>query len=522
MRYVGASPGRDRTTWHARWGAGSEFGGRAVAAGVTPRLYNSLGRKQVGFRPLVPGRVSIYSCGPTVYSDPHLGNMRPYVFSDTLRRMFEWKGLEVVQTVNITDVGHTVGDTDLGEDKVELAARRQETSVWEVTRRHTEAYFRDLADLNVLPHTHNPRASDHVPQMIEFVRVLEERGFTYRLDSGLYFDTGRSPDYGLLALMPAGAESDVVRLEVVPGKRSRADFAVWRSERDRRRLVHWESPWGPGVPGWHLECSVMSRDLLGDRFDIHTGGVDHREIHHVNEIAQSTAFLGVADAARWVPLWMHNEFVLFGRQKMAKSRGRMPVLRDVVSAGYHPLVFRYHLLGAHYRSQMDIGDEGLRAAAAALRRLLGRVAPLRPLPEVPTFAAAHAALTGEAGRAALARVDEAVSDDLNTARVLAELNGVLRDEALGEADKAVLVAAVDVLLGLRLRSLSPEEVTAGGELAVAADFVEELVAARAQARRDRDWARADEIRAQLAELGVRVVDTPTGSHWEPVATGSPD
>ncbi|NUT48723.1 MAG: cysteine--tRNA ligase [Saccharothrix sp.] len=494
-----------------------------MADGITPRLFNSLGRAPVDFRPAVPGRVTIYSCGPTVYSDPHLGNMRPYVFSDTLRRLFEWKGLEVVQTVNITDVGHTVGDTDLGEDKVELAARQQETSVWDVTRRYTDRYFQDMADLNVLPHAHNPRASDHVPQMIEFVKVLEERGFTYQLDSGVYFDTSRSPDYGLLALKPGDSESDVVRLEVVPGKRSRADFAVWRSERDgRERLVHWDSPWGPGVPGWHLECSVMSRELLGDVFDIHTGGVDHREIHHVNEIAQSTAFLGVKDAADWVPLWMHNEFMLFGQQKMAKSRGRMPVLRDVVDAGHHPLVFRYFLLTAHYRSQMDMGDEGLRAASAALRRLLGRIAPLRPLPAVPTHAAVRAALTTDAGNAALDRVDAAISDDLNTPRVLAELNGVLRDDTLADADKALLVAAVDVLLGLRLGTLSPDDITSRVELAVSEDFVNELVAARTAARTAKDWALADSIRAQLTELGVRVVDTPDGARWEPLAADSQD
>ncbi|MCF6471660.1 cysteine--tRNA ligase [Nonomuraea sp. MG754425] len=486
--------------------------------GVTPRLFNSLGRTPIDFRPAVPGRVTIYSCGPTVYSDPHLGNMRPYVFSDTLRRLFEWKGLEVVQAVNITDVGHMVGDTDLGEDKVELAARQQDRSVWEVTRHYTDRYFADLAELNVLPHTHSPRASDYVPQMIDFIKVLEERGFTYQVESGVYFDTGRSKDYGLLALKALDSESDVARLEIVPGKRSRADFAVWRGERrEQQRLVHWDSPWGPGVPGWHLECSVMSRQLLGDVFDIHTGGVDHREIHHVNEIAQSTAFLDVQHARDWVPLWMHNEFMLFGQQKMAKSRGRMPVLRDVIDAGHHPLVFRYFLLNAHYRSQMDISDDGLRSASAALRRLLGRVAPLRPLPAPATFAAACAALTTEAGRTALRQVDAAVSDDLNTPRVLAELNGVLRDDALADTDKAIVVAAVDVLLGLRLSTLSPDDLTAKGELSISEDLINELVAARTAARGAGDWAQADRIRAQLTELGVRVVDTPAGPRWEPVA-----
>jgi cysteinyl-tRNA synthetase len=465
---------------------------------------------------MVANRVGIYSCGMTVYADPHLGNMRPYVFSDTLRRMYEFKGIVVTQVVNITDVGHAVGDGDLGEDKVEVAARARRDSVWNVTRHYTDVFFDDLRSLNVLPNTHNPRASDYVPQMIEFAKVLEAKGFTYVLDSGLYFDTSRSLGYGRLALRShQDSESDVARLEVVPGKRSNADFAIWRAERGpQKRLLHWDSPWGPGVPGWHLECSVMSMELLGHHFDIHTGGVDHREIHHVNEIAQSEAYL--SEDRDWVPLWMHNEFLLLGSQKIAKSSGRMPILRDLVEAGYHPLAYRYFLLTAHYRSQLDLTDDGLRAATAGFRRLLGRTMPLRPLPQVTTLAAAAAAIHGEAARAQLDRIDRAISDDLNTARVLAELSGALKDDSIIEEDRRVLVAAVDFLLGLRLGELSPEEVTVATRLAVPEEYIDSLVARRAQARDASDWAEADGIRAELAKLGVRVVDTPSGSRWEPL------
>jgi cysteinyl-tRNA synthetase len=489
-----------------------------MIAGVPPRFYNSLGRELVEFVPMVAGTVGLYTCGMTVYADPHLGNMRPYVFSDTLRRLLEWKGLRVVQVVNITDVGHTVGEADLGEDKVEVAARKEARSVWDVTAHYTKMFFDDITALNVQPQAHNPRASEYVPQMIEFAKELDAKGFTYQLESGLYFDTAKSAGYGRLALRPDSGQLEGARLDVVPGKRSPADFAVWRAERGpEKRLVHWDSPWGPGVPGWHLECSVMSMELLGTHFDIHTGGIDHREIHHVNEIAQSEAYLG--EDRDWVPLWMHNEFLLIGNQKMAKSGGRMPLLRELVAAGYHPLVYRYFLLTAHYRSQLDLTDAGLRSSSSALRRLVGRVAELRPLPSVTTLAQAREALgdavDGPAG-AALHRVDAAMSDDLNTPRVLAELNSVLRDEALADHDRAVLVAVIDQLLGLELGQLSPDDITTATGLAVSEDYIDGLVTARSQARAAGDWAEADRLREQLAQLGVRVMDTPNGSRWQAI------
>jgi cysteinyl-tRNA synthetase len=486
--------------------------------GVRPRLFNSLGRTLVELSPAVPGRVGIYSCGMTVYNNPHLGNLRPYVFSDTLRRMLEFKGLEITSVVNITDVGHAVGDGDLGDDKVEVTARAQNASVWDVTRRYTEAFFDDLEKMNVLPQTHNPRASDYIPQMIEFAKVLVAKGFTYQLDSGLYFDTSKSDGYGRLALRhPSTGDADVHRLEAVPGKRSPADFAVWRGERgEQTRLVHWDSPWGPGVPGWHLECSVMSMELLGEHFDIHTGGVDHREIHHVNEIAQSEAYLG--DGRSWVPVWMHNEFVLLGNNKIAKSAGRVPILSDLVAAGHHPLAYRYFLLNAHYRSQLDLTEAGLRSASAGFRRLLGRVAQLGPLPDPSslTLDGARERLRSPEALAALSTMDDSISEDLNTPRVLAELNGVLRLESLQEGEAAVLVAVGERLLGLQLGVLSPDEVTAATRIAMPEEYIDGLVAARARAREARDWGEADRIRHQLTEVGVRLVDTPEGTRWEPL------
>lgn len=485
-----------------------------MASGAPIRFFNSMDRTGSGFVPLVAGQVGLYTCGLTVYSDPHLGNMRPYVFSDTLRRMLEWKGLAVTQVVNITDVGHTVGEQELGADKVEEAARSEQRAVQELTEHYTQMFFADLKQLNVLPAHHSPRATDYVPRMVDFAKVLEANGYTYQIESGLYFDVTRSPGYGRLARRPESEARE--RVEPVPGKRSPADFAVWRADRpDAPRILRWDSPWGPGVPGWHLECSVMSMDLLGEHFDIHTGGVDHREIHHVNEIAQSEAYL--EDDRDWVPCWMHNEFLVLGGQKIAKSAGRMPTLRDLAGTGFHPLAYRYFLLTSHYRSQLDLTDAGLRAAAAAYRRLLARTVAVRPLPDLSRLAGARDALS-EAAAQAFDRIDEAISDDLNTPRVLAELQRVVRDDDLSATDKAVLVAVADQLLGLGLGEVDPGEVTGQvAQLSVSDEYIEELVAKRDEARRARDWAGADRLRDQLAELGVRVVDTPDGSRWEPAA-----
>jgi cysteinyl-tRNA synthetase len=487
-----------------------------MAAGARVRLFNSMGRRAVDFAPLAEGRVRIYSCGPTVYSDPHLGNMRPYVFSDTIRRLLEWKGYSVTQVVNITDVGHVMGDRDEGEDKVEFAARKEQRLVKDITRGYAEAFFGFMADLNVLPATYYPYASDYVPQMIKFASRLEELGYTYQLPSGLYFDTARSGDYGKLALMPPTGQLEEGRVSL-EGKRSAADFAVWRADPPgQQRIMRWESPWGWGVPGWHLECSVMSIDLLGEHFDIHTGGVDHREIHHVNEIAQSEAYLN--DGQPWVPLWMHNEFLLLSGAKLSKSSGRMPTLRDLAETGYPPMAFRYFLLTAQYGKQLDLSNESLAAATAALRRLLLRIAPLRPLPAISRYDEAWNAL-GEPGRRALEALDEAWSNDLNTPQALAELQGILRSAELTDSDKAVLAAAANQVLGLRLDSLDPDEITErAGQLTVPAELVEELVAARSAAREAGNWAEADQLRDRLAGLGVQVTDTADGPRWTAAGT----
>jgi cysteinyl-tRNA synthetase len=485
-----------------------------VTNGHPLRLYNSLGRRVEDFVP--SGDVTgMYSCGPTVYAYQHLGNMRAYVFADTVRRALRWKGITVRHVVNITDVGHAVSDADTGEDKMEVAAARERRSVLEIAEFYTRVFFEDLAALNVLPAAEYPRASAYVPQMIEFAATLEKKGYTYRLPSGLYFDTANDPRYGELAQLHAEGQREAARVEHVQGRKNKTDFALWRTEEPgRRRVLRWDSPWGWGTPGWHLECSVMSIALLGPHFDIHTGGIDHRELHHVNEIAQSEAFL--ADGKQWVRYWLHNEFLQLSGAKMAKSAGGAPRLADLTEAGYHPAAFRLFLLGGHYRSQLDFTTAAMDAAQATLRRLTARVQPLRPLPAIETLEAAIT--TDPAAAAALDLIDAAISADFNTPKLLAAFQDALRDPDLTPDGLRAVTAAADALLGLGLATLDPADLDqhrATQELTEAERHaIEELVADRTQARTERDWSRADQIRAELDARGVQVTDTPEGPAWQ--------
>ena len=491
----------------------------AWVTGHQLRLYNSLGRLTEDFTPSADV-VGLYSCGPTVYAYQHLGNMRPYVFADTLRRALRWKGISVRHVVNITDVGHAVADSDTGEDKLEVAAARERRSVEEIAEFYTQDWLAALAALNVQPADVYPRASAYVDQMIEFAKVLEDKGYTYELPSGLYFDTSKSPGYGQLALLDLAGQRETGRVEHVEGRKLGSDFALWRAEEPGvRRIMRWNSPWGWGAPGWHLECSVMSMSLLGEHFDIHTGGVDHRELHHVNEIAQSEAFL--EDDRPWVRYWLHNEWVLLDAQKIAKSAGHTLRLADLVESGYHPMAYRLFLLGGHYRSQLDFTMTAMDAAQATLRRLIARVAPLRPLPAVETLDQARALADAVDDKAALAyveAVDAAIATDLATPKLLAILQEALRVPDVTPEGLRVVVAAADALLGLRLGDLEPSEVDqrrpaddlAPEEIAA----IERFIAERTQARKERNWARADEIRAELDALGVQVTDTAAGPTWQ--------
>lgn len=473
-------------------------------------LFNTLGRRLEPFVSREPGQVSMYSCGPTVYSYQHIGNMRAYVFADTLKRVLRWKGFDVHHVINITDVGHLTSDEDEGEDKMEAGARREGRTIWEIAEHYTTAFMEDLERLRVIPPARWTKATEYVPQMIEFARGLEERGLTYALPSGLYYDTSKDDDYGKLALLDLEGLREGERVEKLEGRRNPSDFAVWRTTPPgENRQMEWDSPWGAGAPGWHLECSVMSIDNLGPHFDIHTGGVDHIPVHHTNEIAQSEGYLD--DGEEWVRYWLHGEFINLKGAKISKSLGHTLRVTDLMDDGYHPLVYRYLLLGAHYRTQVDFEMAALDGAKTALRRLVERFSRL-DVPELVTYRDAAERVTTDAAKRYLDEFDAAVSADLNTAKALAVVSAVARDDALEAVDAAVLVAAFDAVLGLGLGELSVEDL----ELArrgVDVSEVERLFAERLDARANKDWARSDALRDELAALGVEVKDGPDGSTW---------
>jgi cysteinyl-tRNA synthetase len=481
------------------------------AAGAPLRLFNTLGGKLQEFVPLEPGTARVYACGPTVYAYQHIGNLRAYIFADTLRRVLEWKGHEVVQVINITDVGHLTSDMDEGKDKLELASEREHRSVWDIAAHYTDAFMHDLEELRVRPPSVWARATDHVEEMIAFARALEDKGYAYEIEAGLYFDTAKVPDYGKLARLDLAGLQEGARVAPVPGKRNPADFALWRaSPKEAQRLMEWDSPWGKGAPGWHLECSAMSMKYLGERFDAHTGGVDHIPVHHTNEIAQSEAYLG----GPWVPFWMHNEFINLRGAKISKSKGGALVLSDLERQGFHPLSYRYLLLGSRYRSQAEFTWNGLEGAQVAHRRLIERIRERLPAGGHPlTYDEAADQL--DDGGSYLAELDEAVSADLNTAQALAVLTRLSRDPALAAGDLAVLISAAEALLAVGLLDLVPEDLDAPpADAGLSPKEITRLLDERAEARRRGDFAAADVIRDRLDQIGIELRDTPDGTVWK--------
>lgn len=483
---------------------------------ATPlEVHNSWSRARERFEPMAPPSVRMYSCGLTVYSRGHLGNLRPYVFADILKRALSWKGFQVDHVINITDVGHLLADADSGDDKVETAARREQRSVWELTEHYQRLFETDLARLNVIPPRVWTKASEYVERMIAFARVLEDKGHAYRLASGLYFDTASINGYGTLATTDADGNEAGARVEVVEGKRQPADFALWRTfaPDEPAKAMEWDSPWGRGAPGWHLECSVMSIAELGPHFDIHTGGVDHREVHHPNEDAQSRAYLG--DGEQWVRYWLHNEFIQFAGTKMSKSLGNVMSLDDVVDAGLDPLSYRLLLLQSHYRSQVRIGIDDIAAADAFLARMVRAVAARGDL----AVTDGPVRYQDVAGRPYVDEIDAAVADDLSTPRAVASLSAAVRDGDLTADDLSAVLAVARDLLGLDLARLAAERRQAASDNAVALDDdrraeVESLVAEREQARRERDFTKSDAVRDRLRnEFGVEVIDGPGGPSW---------
>lgn len=456
------------------------------------KIFNTLTRRKEEFSPISGNEVRMYSCGPTVYNYAHIGNLRTYVFMDLLRRVLRYNGYKLRAVMNITDVGHLVSDADEGEDKLVKSAKEQQKSPWELAEHYTDAFFKDIAALNIETPEIVPRATKHIDEMIAFVKGLVDKGAAYETSDGIYFDIASFPDYGKLSKIDLEGQLAGARVDVNDEKRHPADFALWKKA-PREHIMQWPSPWGMGYPGWHIECSAMGRKYLGDVFDIHTGGVDHIPIHHENEIAQSEALLGKPA----VNYWMHGEFLLVDNGKMSKSLGNTYTLSDLKEKGFKPLAFRYLCLNAMYRNKLNFTWDALKAAQISLERLY-------------EGALAHKYGNGTVGQgikdAFLREFEEAIYDDLNIPKALSAVWSVVRYEAK-TPELFRLLAKMDEVLGLGLEAAEREE---GKGSEVPAE-IHELVEQRLQARKEKNWKLADELRDRLKDMGYTIEDTPQGA-----------
>jgi cysteinyl-tRNA synthetase len=499
------------------------------------KLFNSMTRTLEPFKPLHDGEARVYTCGPTVYNYQHIGNMRAYIFADTLGRVLSYKGYDLTHVINITDVGHLTSDADAGDDKMEKAASAAGKSAWDIAAFYQADFEADLARLNIRKVQH-PRATEYVEAMIAWGTSIADK-HCYELESGLYFDTSTVAEYGRLARAATedGANGLGARIDAVDGKRHAADFAIWRkTPADETRQMEWDSPWGKGAPGWHLECSVMSKELLGHPFDIHTGGIDHREIHHPNEIAQNQAHGGCDHSG--ARTWMHNNFLIDRSGKMSKSSGEFLRLQLLIDKGFHPLAYRLMCLQAHYRSELEFSWEGLQAALVRLKRMVMGVAVLKTRHAELVSASIAQPSSGDAEKWTLKQVqgdedgyleesadysgildhfDAALSDDLNTPRALLSAENM----AIGKdfpKSRIRALALLDKVLGLNLLTLTRTDLRIRPVTAVITEAeIETALAARKEARAAKDFTRSDAIRDDLIARGVEVMDgDPLGWDWK--------
>lgn len=467
------------------------------------KIYNTLTRKLEEFEPVEKGKVKMYNCGPTVYFHMHLGNLRAYTFVDVLRRTLEYLGYEVIQVMNLTDVGHLTSDEDSGEDKLENTAKKENKDVWEVAEFYIDSVKDDFEDMNFKTPNHWPRATDHIQEMIDFNKKIEEHGFAYETEKALYFDVTKYDDYTRLQGgqslddKQVGVRDDV---NVDSDKRHPADFALWIKAvgEHENHIMRWDSPWGVGFPGWHIECSAMGVNYLGTDMDIHTGGEDHIPLHHTNERAQNYG----AFEKEVVKYWMHNKFLKVDGGKMGKSRGNMYELGDIRNKGYDPMDLRFFFLQANYRTGQNFTWQNMDAAKAGRENLIGKISQIKSI--------SGSNRDGEISEVWKEKFVAALENDLNTPEALAAMWGLLKDPELPPADKLATVLDFDRVFGLRLNEVEDIDQKITEEMK---EKVEQLIAERRKAREEKDWNRADEIRDELNELGVVVEDTKDGAEW---------
>lgn len=454
-------------------------------------LYNTLSRSVEKFSPLNPKSVGLYCCGPTVYNFQHIGNMKTYIFEDVLVRTLRSAGYNVNHVLNITDVGHLVSDSDEGEDKMMVAMRREGKTSHDIAAFYTDSFFKDCEKLNITKPNIICKATDHIGEMISLIKRLEERGLTYVAGGNVYFDVEKFPEYGKLAKLDLTKLKAGARIDVDSNKKSPFDFVLWftKSKFENQEL-QWDSPWGRGYPGWHIECSAMSMKYLGDEFDIHCGGIDHIPVHHTNEIAQSEGATG----KRWVSIWMHSEFILLNKEKMSKSKGGFLTVSDVEEKGYESVAYRYLCLTAHYRSQLNFSWDALDGASNSVKKLRHTVSLLKDDSKSnsgssdiePYLKEFHAAMW----------------NDLNTPQALATVWSCVSNHAVPPQERIKFLERADEILGLGVSDWSTDEAIP--------DEVLSLAAKREDARKAKDFKLADELRGKISQLGFTLEDSKDG------------
>lgn len=452
---------------------------------MTLQLYDTYTRSLRPFEPLNPPEVGLYTCGPTVYDYAHIGNLRTYLFEDILRRVLEYNGYPVYHVMNITDVGHLTSDADTGEDKMEKGSRRTGKTAWEIAEFYTDAFIADMHHLNILQPTLWCKATDHIPEQIAEIQCIEANGFTYRTSDGIYFDTSLLPDYGYIGRLNLQGQEAGIRVDIGE-KRNPTDFALWKfSQPGTTRQMEWDSPWGVGFPGWHIECSAMSTKYLGDYFDIHCGGEDHITVHHPNEIAQTQA----CHHTRLANFWMHGYFLQLDEAKMSKSAGEFLRVQTLIDNGVDPLAYRFFNLSAHYRAKINFNWEALDGAATALNRLRQAVYEWGDSGDTPDpdFRA---------------KFLEHINADLNMPRAVALVWELVKSDLPPHIKKATILD-FDKVFGLHLAEWQPTEETIPDDILA-------MVEQRQQARAEKRWKDADALRDAVTTAGYEIEDTPQG------------
>lgn len=459
-------------------------------------LHNTATRHKDEFTPQNPQNVTMYCCGPTVYNFAHIGNLRTYIFEDLLARTIRLRH-PLTHVMNVTDVGHLVSDADDGEDKMELGAAREGKSAWDIAKFYEEKFWADYDALHCTRPTVVSRATQHIKEMIALVKTLEDKGYTYRTSDGIYYDTSKFDRYDALVghARISGLQGGA-RVEMSDEKRNPTDFALWKfSPKDKKRQMEWDSPWGVGFPGWHIECSAMAMKYLGHTLDIHCGGIDHVTIHHTNEIAQSEAATG----QKYVNYWVHGEFLILRSGKMSKSGGMFVTLDVLKEKGYDPLAYRYLCLSAHYRTQLEFSYESMDSAAKSLKNLRALAVQAKQ---------AAAAQETEKSKAWKDKFTAAMEDDLNAPKALALVWEAVRSAELSAAEKVDFLTFADSILAL---DLFKEEAAPKADIPAQ---VQALLDARAAARKAKEWKKSDELRDAIAQAGYLVKDTPQGQQVE--------